>query len=244
MKTRIISNLQIAPGYFHITFEASFTARPGQFVMIRADEGSDPLLRRPMSLAGCGDGSAEIIYKVVGAGTSLMSQKKAGEMLDVIGPFGNFFNPPENAENILLIGGGIGIAPLLFYARQNNGRSITAFIGGATKNDIVMVDEFEKHCNETVVMTEDGSAGTRGLVLAPAEKFFKKGHIISCGPYGMLKAVDKIAGEKKMSGEISMEERMGCGFGVCLGCMVETRNGPKRVCVDGPVFKTGVLKWR
>ncbi len=244
MKTKIISNLQIAPGYFQLAFEASFSAKPGQFVMIRADEGSDPLLRRPMSLAGCGDGNAEIIYKVVGAGTSLMSQKRAGDILDVIGPFGNYFDPPENAENILLIGGGIGISPLLFYARRNNGHSITAFIGGATKNDILMVDEFEKNCNETIVVTEDGSAGTRGLVLAPAEKFFKKGHIMSCGPVGMLKKADSLSTKLGASGEISMEEMMGCGFGVCLGCIVETRNGPKRVCVEGPVFKTGVLKWR
>ncbi len=245
MKAEIISNSHVARGYFDMKFAAAFDgAEPGQFVMIRVTGSMDPLLRRPMSVAGFENGICRVIYKVVGRGTQLLSAKNPGDSIDVLGPFGNAFSPPDTAENILLVGGGIGIAPLLYWHLRNPGRKATAFIGGAASNDILCADEF-KH---STIATMDGSAGVRGLVTSPLLEtglLREKGtYLLACGPKGMLKAVDGICIQHGVSGELSLEERMGCGFGVCLGCVVDTSGGRKRMCVDGPVFGVGSVKWQ
>ncbi len=243
MKSKIISNREVKRGYFHMEFEFAANAVPGQFVMLKVAEHNDPLLRRPMSIAGLDNGVMSVIFKVVGRGTTLLAEKIEGDHIDVIGPFGTAFTPPP-ADTVLLAGGGIGIAPLLFWAKRNPARKVAAFIGGATENDILCADGFA----EAHIATEDGSLGRKGLVTAPLMEHAaykdKTGYLLVCGPTGMLKAIDNLAAQDGLRGELSLEERMGCGFGVCLGCVCDTTGGRKRMCVEGPVFKTGEVLWR
>jgi len=155
---------------------------------------------------------------------------------------------PDEKMETLLVGGGVGVPPLLFYAERNRESNIIAIIGGAAINDILSVDDFVRTGATVVVATEDGSMGSRGMVtdvLKELKPFRESAcRLIACGPTGMLKAVDELAVKSGIEGELSLEEKMGCGFGVCLGCMVETTGGSKRVCVEGPIFKAGELKWR
>jgi dihydroorotate dehydrogenase electron transfer subunit len=246
MKRTIFQNRRLSESkYFIMSFKwPDDDAKPGQFVMVRVSESADPLLRRPMSIAGLRDGRMDVIYNVAGRGTSLMAEKKGGETIDVIGPFGNGFTAPENADSILCVMGGVGAAPFLFLKNRNKDRKMVAFYGAANKDGLgIKIPMDELH-----FATEDGSFGRRGLVTDvllehPAMKN-RDAHIMACGPKGMLKAVDEICVNHKISGELSLEERMGCGFGVCLGCAVETDAGNKRACVEGPVFKSGTIKWR
>ena len=243
MKSKIISSREVKRGYFRMELEFAGEASPGQFVMLKVAEHNDPLLRRPMSIAGLDGGVMSVIFKVVGRGTALLADKRAGDHIDAIGPFGSAFTPPQT-DTVLLAGGGIGIAPLLFWAKRNPGRNAAAFIGGATGNDILCAEEF----SEAHIATENGSLGRKGLVTAPlvehAAYINKTGYVLACGPTGMLKAVDALCQQSGVRGELSLEERMGCGFGVCLGCVCDTTGGRKRMCVEGPVFKTGEVAWR
>ncbi len=243
MKSNIITSREVKRGYFRMEFEFAGEALPGQFIMLKVAEHNDPLLRRPMSIAGLDGGVMSVIFKVVGRGTALLAEKKAGDHIDVLGPFGSAFTPPKT-DAVLLVAGGIGVAPLLFWAKRNPSRRAAAFIGGATENDILCSDEF----SEAHVATENGSVGRKGLVTAPliehAAYKNKTGYILACGPTGMLKAIDQLAVKDGLRGELSLEERMGCGFGVCLGCVCDTTGGRKRMCVEGPVFKTGEVLWR
>lgn len=243
MKSKIISSREVARGYFRMEFEFTGAALPGQFVMLKVAEHNDPLLRRPMSIADLDSGAMAVIFRVVGRGTALLAEKQAGDHIDVIGPFGSAFAAPET-DTVLLAGGGIGIAPLLFWAKRNPLRKAAAFIGGATGNDILCADDFP----EVHIATENGARGRKGLVTAPLVEHAayknKTGYILACGPTGMLRAIDQLAARDGLRGELSLEERMGCGFGVCLGCVCDTTGGRKRMCVEGPVFKTGEVVWR
>lgn len=248
MKVKIIENRPLTGGCFSITFEWSTgEAKPGQFVMIRVSNGYDPLLRRPLSIADQADGKATIICKVVGRGTKILSQKKAGQWIDVSAFLGNAFNPPDDGKTVVLVGGGIGIAPLLFFANRNASRKMIIMMGGASSDDILYIETLAENVSALIVTTQDGSQGIKGVVteVLPELDAVKKGnaYLLACGPAGMLQAVDSFCSKTGIKGEISVEEKMGCGFGVCLGCMVETGKGKKRVCVEGPVFKTGTLKW-
>jgi dihydroorotate dehydrogenase electron transfer subunit len=249
MKVRVLDNRPAGGGCFSLTFEWPMVdARPGQFVMLRVSEQMDPLLRRPMSIASQNGDMASIIFKPVGSGTRMLSHLKLDDELDVIGPFGNSFRQPDSDGEVVLVGGGVGIPPLLFFAERNRGTNITVIIGGATINDILSAEEFADSGAKVIITTEDGSMGSRGVVTGALKKLktVKEGsaRLIACGPPGMLKAVDRLAVKFGIEGQLSLEETMGCGFGVCLGCMVETGNGRKRVCEEGPVFKTGTIKWR
>lgn len=244
MKTVIVRNAPLASRYYGMEFEwPGDDANPGQFVMVRVSDSTDPLLRRPMSIADLGNGVMRIIYTAAGRGTELLAKKTRGESLDVIGPFGTAFDPPKTADHLLCVMGGVGAAPFVFFQNRNKDRKITAFYGEATAENFLWGPFSNAECS-----TEDGSYGTRGRVTDillghPALKN-KHAHIMACGPGGMLRAVDEICVKNKISGELSLEERMGCGFGVCLGCAVETEAGNKRACVEGPVFKAGTIKWR
>ena len=245
MKVKITGKKRISDNVHELSFEWPFgKANPGQFVMIRVHLGLVPLLRRPMSISGQEEQIASIIFKSVGEGTAILASKSVGDYIDVIGPLGNPFTPPEGSR-VIMTGGGVGIPPLLFFARRNKHLKISAIIGGATKNDIFGVDELQEHCEELIITTEDGSEGIKGLVTAPLPKAIqdKSDFIIACGPKGMLRAIDQICQDSGIAGQISTEEKMACGFGICLGCMVKTINGNRRTCMSGPVFNTGVIEW-
>jgi dihydroorotate dehydrogenase electron transfer subunit len=245
MKRVIINNNEIAKNVRELTFEWDDDSHidPGQFVMIRVRDSVVPLLRRPMSIASAGGGRASVIFKIVGEGTAIMAKKSSGDEIDVDGPYGNSFTPIDG-KKIVMVGGGVGIPPLVFYAARNREREIHAILGGASKEDIFGVKELESCGCDVEILTEDGSAGEKGLATHPLTDALNGGaHLIACGPNGMLKAVESICSALGASGEVSIEEKMACGFGVCLGCIVETVNGRRRACHDGPVFKTGVIKW-
>lgn len=222
-------------------------AEPGQFVMVRCSEGYDPLLRRPMSIHRVGkNGALALLFEVVGRGTNWLAQRKNGDVIDLLGPLGHGFALSAESHDLLLVAGGIGIAPLVVLAERGiaQGAQVTLLLGATTQ-----VQLYPSHLLppgiKIVVATEDGSVGKRGMVtellagLADGAE-----QIFACGPISMYKAMAAIVngmGEKSV--QVSMEARMGCGFGGCYGCAVETKSGLRLVCKDGPVFELSELLW-
>lgn len=208
--------------------------KPGQFINIKINDSFDPFLRRPFSIADFNDEEGTIIYKVVGKGTNLLSLKKIGEEIDVLAPLGNGFEIDDTLNNLLLIGGGMGVAPLLGLARRYNelNKKIKIVLGFGNISDVILVEEFKKY-GEVIIYTIDGSYGKQGNVLdgLKNERFDK---YFACGPINMLKA---IINKYPDHGYISLEEKMGCGIGVCMACSCKNKSKLyKRICVEGPVF--------
>ena len=251
----IISNREIAPGCFLMELEwgSAFRAEPGQFLHVRCAGDNYPLLRRPLSIHRLrGSSQLEIFYQVVGRGTAILSGRKAGESLDVIGPLGNHFRIEKEVERQVLVAGGMGVAPLVFLADRMRGRRGTrhAFLGAKTR-DLLLEEEriaslgFEMH-----LATEDGSAGFRGLVSEALAEWLgereERTALYACGPFAMLAAVARLAGQRGIPCQVSLENFMGCGVGACRGCAVEVKGDKPhylRVCRDGPVFLAGQIVW-
>jgi dihydroorotate dehydrogenase electron transfer subunit len=221
-------------------------ALPGQFVNLRIKSREELLLRRPFSIARTlrEQSSVGVVYRIVGKGTAAMKDLKPGETVDLLGPLGKPFSLPEQPVNCLLVGGGVGIAPLWSLAdrlSQNRNR-ITALLGFRSSQFLFGVDLFETCGCETIVTTDDGSFGLKGFVSDPLEEMLKKEfeRVYVCGPSLMLKTVIPMIRKAHIQGEVSVEERMGCGFGVCLSCVVNVRKDGvierQRVCTEGPVF--------
>lgn len=232
---KVTENIKVAEKTWRMVLEGDTESikAPGQFVNLEV-EGH--FLRRPISLCDAADGKITLLYDVVGEGTREMSRWEPGHVTDVLTGLGNGFNPDCAAERPLLLGGGIGVAPLLLLARilVANGKSPIAVLGFNKAEDIVLADELRLAGAEVYVATADGSAGTKGFVTdaikahcLPTEYFY------ACGPMPMLKA---LALGMECPGELSLDERMACGFGVCMCCSIKTRTGAKRICKDGPVF--------
>ena len=203
---------------------------PGQFVNIRV-EGQ--FLRRPISVCNITDGVLTIIYKVVGVGTEAMSQLPIGTQLDVLTVLGNGYDLSKAGDNPLLVGGGVGVPPMYMLARQLReiGKNVRVILGFNTKDEVFYEEEFRALGCDVTVTTVDGSHGVKGFVTNALDG--KQSYYYTCGPLPMIKALLQAAGT---NGEVSMEERMGCGFGACMGCTIQTTQGPKRVCKEGPVF--------
>ncbi len=211
---------------------------PGQFVNIAL---SGKFLRRPISVCDVTDGELTIIYKVVGEGTEQMSGMKDGEELDILTGLGNGYDLTLAGESPLLIGGGVGVPPMYLLAKKliSEGKKVTIILGFNTKDEIFYEEEFKNLGAKVFVTTVDGSYGIRGFVTdAMADLSYT--HICTCGPEPMLKAVYKAA---KTGGQFSFEERMGCGFGACMGCSCKTITGYKRICKEGPVMKKEEILW-
>jgi len=223
---------------------------PGQFLSIRLSDKLEPLLRRPFSVHRVNGPAIEIFYQVVGFGSRILSGKKAGEFVDIIGPLGNGFNlpPVNNGFEPILVAGGMGVAPLLFAAEKLKACRALVFIGAKTKNQLLCQKEFSDLGCRVKIATDDGSQGFKGKVTDLVRHFLSKAvcHlpvIYACGPRPMLKAVSSLARELEVPAEISLEEHMACGIGACLGCVVNTREGFKRVCKEGPVFNADEVIW-
>ena len=237
---KIISNEKIAKNTFEIilTGDTSDITAPGQFVNIRLDGF---YLRRPISVCSvCGD-LLTLIYKAVGRGTEYLSTLKEGAALDILTGLGNGYDLSVSGDAPLLIGGGAGVPPMYMLAERLTamGKSVTVILGFNTESEAFYTEEFRTLSARVIVATADGSVGTRGFV-TDAMVGLNYSYLYTCGPEPMLKAV---YAKSLTSGQFSFEERMGCGFGACMGCSCRTKYGTKRICKDGPVLRKGEIVW-
>ena len=234
----IQENTQIAPSTFRMILEGdtSEIQKPGQFVNIRL-EGF--FLRRPISVCDREGSLLTIIYKTVGKGTAAMAEMKAGQTLSLLTGLGNGYDTDDSGDTPLLIGGGAGVPPMYLLARKllKEGKTVTAILGFNTKDEKFYEEEFQKIGAQVIVTTVDGSYGTKGFVTDAFPETYS--YVYTCGPEPMLKAVY----QKAKDGQFSFEERMGCGFGACMGCSCKTITGYKRICKDGPVLRKEEILW-
>ncbi|MBN1521034.1 MAG: dihydroorotate dehydrogenase electron transfer subunit [Candidatus Aureabacteria bacterium] len=250
----IIENRKVGQEHFILRFRSAFhenDTAPGQFVSVKVDS---PLmvLRRPLSVFDIEGNELSLFYKVVGSGTQALSQKKPGEKLDVLEVLGKGFTIDVQGRSVALVGGGMGVAPLFYLAKvlRKRKKDVHVYLGAQTAKEIFFEDGFQKMGCHVCVTTDDGSRNICGTVccgLEPdcAKKSFQM--IYACGPRSMLKAVSFIAEKAGIPCEVSLEEVMGCGFGVCLGCAVKVKdkeNPYKMVCKDGPVFHAEDIDWK
>lgn len=219
--------------------------KPGQFVNLKLDGF---FLRRPISVCEYDEESIKLIYKTVGGGTHAMADMRPGTCLDVLTGLGNGYDIAKAGKNPVLIGGGVGIPPLygllkaLYKERcctTSSNEKIKVILGFNSKDEIFYKEEFEKAGAEVIITTADGSAGVKGFVTDALEEI-EYSYFYTCGPEAMFRAIEKIA---KTSGQYSFEERMGCGFGACMGCSCKTKYGNKRICKDGPVLEREEIIW-
>ncbi|HIV16401.1 MAG TPA: dihydroorotate dehydrogenase electron transfer subunit [Candidatus Alectryocaccobium stercorigallinarum] len=235
----IAENIKLTKNIFRmkLTGDTSAFTAPGQFLNIKLD---GLYLRRPISLCDLNGKEMTVIYKTVGKGTEKMSFMPAGERLDILTGLGNGYDLEKAGDRPLLIGGGVGVPPLYLLARRlkEQSRNVTVILGFNTADEIFYEDEFKRLGCNVQVTTADGSYGVKGFVTdaMPGEYSY----IYTCGPEPMLKAVYRAS---KTSGQFSFEERMGCGFGACMGCSCKTVTGYKRICKDGPVLEKEEILW-
>lgn len=217
--------------------DTSEITRPGQFVNIKLDGF---FLRRPISVCDCEDGTLTIVYKVVGSGTESMSAMKEGG-LDILTGLGNGYDLSVSGNKPLLIGGGVGVPPLYMLAKKliEEGKEVTVILGFNTKAEVFYEDEFKALGAKVLVTTVDGSYGIKGFV-TNAMDGIDYTYFYTCGPEPMLKAVYN---SSVTEGQFSFEERMGCGFGACMGCSCKTITGYKRICKEGPVMRKEEILW-
>ena len=243
MKQRLFeiqSNEQIAKNVYRMQLAGDTTGiLPGQFVNIRV---AGQFLRRPISVCNIIEAKGErleargvltIIYKVVGVGTEAMSHLPVGTQLDVLTVLGNGYDLSKAGDAPLLVGGGVGVPPMYMLARQlrEMGKEVKVILGFNTQDEVFYEEEFRALGCDVIVTTVDGSHGVKGFVTNAMDG--QQSYYYTCGPLPMIKALINTLG---IHGEVSMEERMGCGFGACMGCTIQTTKGPKRVCKEGPVF--------
>ena len=220
---------------------------PGQFAQVRVDGSPSTFLRRPISIHDVDFEKYEVslLVQKAGEGTKHLAAASVGDLINIVLPLGNGFTLPKPGDNVLLVGGGIGIAPLYYFAKVLNAQSVRPMmlLGGKTVSDVLRLEDYQR-LGETFVTTEDGSLGEKGFVTMHSmwqQKQFDK--IYVCGPKPMMKAVASLAKEKEVWCEVSLENLMACGLGACLCCVEDTVDGHVCVCKEGPVFNTRRLKW-
>ena len=234
-------NTKIAKDVYLMTLygDTSFITAPGQFINIQLDGF---FLRRPISICDWDKEKIVIIYKVVGAGTEAMAKMTNGQTLDVLTGLGNGFTINADSETPLVIGGGVGTPPMYNLAKQliQQGKKPTVILGFTSADDVFYEKEFAALGCDVYVTTNDGSYGTKGFVTDVIKNLSGFDYFYTCGPEPMLKA---IAGATECSGQLSFEERMGCGFGGCMGCSCKTLTGNKRICKEGPILVKEEIIW-
>ncbi len=249
----VLSRKELLDDIFKLTLASSHIckkAEPGNFVHVKVNSGGSSLLRRPFSIHDVDRvrNRFELLLKVVGEGTAILSQKSPGDTLDLLGPIGNSFSLPAKGREVILVAGGMGIAPLWFLFTRLAGRlsleNLTVLLGAKSKEELLYADRLKDTQAKLIIATDDGSAGRKGLI---TEVFLKETRrkgcdpkrlaVYSCGPHKMLKRMSQIAKGLDLSCQISLETHMACGVGACWGCVVkENTETYKRICVDGPVF--------
>ena len=235
----ILSNQSLTDTVYKMTLRGDTSAitAPGQFVNIQL---AGKFLRRPISVCQVEGDVLTLIYKVVGKGTAQLSSMEKGQVLDLLTGLGNGYDTTLSGETPLLLGGGVGVPPLYGLAKSllAQGKAVSVILGFNTKSEVFYEEEFRALGCDVTVTTVDGSYGVKGFVTDGMPENYS--YIYTCGPEPMLKAVYKAA---KTSGQFSFEERMGCGFGACMGCSCETKYGTKRICKDGPVLTKEEIIW-
>ena len=237
---RITSNEKIARDIFKMTLagDTSAITAPGQFVNIKLDGF---FLRRPISVCDCVGENLTLIYKTVGRGTEQMSRMKNGDELDLLTGLGNGYNTKISGDSPLLVGGGVGVPPMYMLCKKliSEGKNVTVVLGFNSKDDVFCEDEFKALGADVHIATADGTYGTKGFV-TDVIKDMQYTFFYTCGPEPMFRAMHKIM---KTPGQYSFEERMGCGFGACMGCSCKTLTGNKRICKEGPVMESEEIIW-
>jgi dihydroorotate dehydrogenase electron transfer subunit len=245
--TTVVEQAVLSGDVFRLTLEApelAVAARPGQFAMLGCGSGIDPFLRRPLSIHRVQGvaGAVSFLYRVRGRGTEWLSSRRQGETVSLLGPLGRGFRYEGNSKRALLVGAGIGVAPLLFLAETLMGLNwtMTMLIGARTRKDIFCRSGFERCC-KVLVSTDDGSAGRRGSVVDLLRNVIDKNsytQVYACGPPPVLKAVQQVGVERDLPAQLSLEERMACGLGACMGCVCQGAGSSQmvRACAEGPVF--------
>ncbi len=236
----IISNEQLTATVYKMVIagDTSAITAPGQFANLKLD---GLFLRRPISICDYDDKTITLIYKVVGEGTEQMAGMVAGDTVDVLVGLGNGYSIEKSGDKALLIGGGVGVPPLYNLCKklQAAGKTVTVVLGFNTKAEIFLENEFAALGATVLVATADGSYGVKGFV-TDAMRDVEYDYFFTCGPMPMFKAIEAVA---TTSGQYSFEERMGCGFGACMGCSCKTKYGNKRICKDGPVLEREEIIW-
>ncbi len=237
----IKSNEKIAAAQYRMVLlgDTSAVTATGQFINIKLD---GYYLRRPISVCDWDNESITIIYKVLGRGTEYMTTLKEGAVLDVLTGLGNGYDTSKSGDKPLLIGGGVGCPPLYALGKKlvSEGKKVTAVLGFNTKDDMILKDEFEALGITTYVTTFDGSYGIKGFATAALDEITDYSYFYCCGNEPMMRSV---YASTRTSGQMSFEERMGCGFGACMGCSCKTLYGNKRICKDGPVLEKEEIIW-
>ena len=237
----IRENVNLAPDVWRMVLEGdtSVCTAPGQFLNIRL---AGHFLRRPISVCDWDDTAITIIYKILGQGTEEMTHLAPGTELDILTGLGNGFSTEKSGERPLVIGGGVGIPPMYNLTKKliSEGKKPVVILGFNRKEDMFYTAEFEALGAKVLVATADGSFGIPGFVTDAVKTVSDYTYFFTCGPLPMLEALDKVV---KTSGQYSFEERMGCGFGACMGCTCKTKYGNKRICKDGPVLEREEVVW-
>ncbi len=241
---KIISNEKICPKFYRLKLDAPMiakTIKPGQFIHIKVSETLVPFFRRPFSVYRA-QKHVEVLYEAIGVGTKTLSTRKSGEYLDILGPLGNAFSwPAKETKQVVMIGGGIGVAPFLILsdALAKKGFELVVLYGGRTKDHVYDMKEFKKNGCKVYIATDDGSVGVKGRVSELFSKIktdSKTTRLYTCGPRPMMRAVKEFSEKHNLLCEASCEEMMACGLGACLGCSIRTTKGYKTTCYYGPVF--------
>ena len=270
----LLENPRVGPSYHKMKIRAPIPYRdiePGQFLMLRISDEPFPLLRRPFSIHSVADlgpavgSDIEILYKLVGRGTNLMATWRRGRRLDILGPLGKGFSLPSTTGTYFLVAGGIGVAGLFALGKRMRtyGHACLVFIGGKTKEHVLCVDDFKALGADVHVATEDGSMGFRGMISDMVKPVLrdhpKPSGMFACGPVDMLKTIALMAHSQSIPCQVSLESRMACGLGTCLGCVIRVKGTSslrseahfrgqgglpyKRVCKEGPVFDSEEVDW-
>lgn len=251
---KILENIEIEKDIFNLRFESAYiadTARPGQFVEVLCQGPGAPFLKRPFGIYKVNKETkiCEILFKKLGKGTEILSLLKKGAGTNITGPLGNGFEIKKQKTH-LVVGGGMGVAPLMFLAEvlKKTGDKVYIFLGAKTAEELPARELFES-LGEVIIATDDGSLGEKCMIDTPLERMLKKENncaVYSCGPHAMLRCVADLAQKYNAPAQVSLEEKMACGLGVCQGCPVEIKNKDtkyKLVCKDGPVFNAEDIVW-